>query len=221
MSSKILGGTAYLDATTPQSTTAYESMKRMLDVVGASAALILAAPLMIAIAVIIKATDSGPIFYVQDRIAQGGRRFRFYKFRSMVVNAEAAKAALLAANAHGDSRTFKMKNDPRITRIGNLIRRASLDELPQLFHVLSGDMSLVGPRPSLPSEVELYQGDDFGRLDVKPGLTCTWQVSGRGDIPFHRQLQMDLAYIRDRSLWKDLKLLFFTVPAIVTGRGAY
>jgi lipopolysaccharide/colanic/teichoic acid biosynthesis glycosyltransferase len=143
------------------------------------------------------------------------------KFRSMYIDAEARKAELMASNEMSGGVIFKMKNDPRVTRVGSFIRRTSIDELPQLFNVLRGDMSLVGPRPPLPSEVAEYTLNDRGRLDAAPGITCIWQVSGRSEIPFKQQVEMDLDYIHQQSLGKDVKLLLKTVPALVKGRGAY
>ena len=164
----------------------------------------------------------GPVLVWQTRVGRHGRLLRFPKFRSMRVDAEAVKAQLAAANQHGASGvTFKMKRDPRITAVGRLIRKLSIDELPQLWLVLTGDMSLVGPRPPVPSEVERYTVADRRRLDVKPGLTCTWQVSGRSDIPFDRQVELDVEYIQSRSVLVDIGLLARTVPAVLLGRGAY
>jgi len=198
-----------------------DALKRGLDITLASAGLIAFSPLLSFVALVIKLTDNGPVLFWQQRVGQGGRVFAFPKFRSMVVNAEELKQALLAENDHGNSVTFKMKRDPRVTWIGALLRRLSLDELPQLWCVLRGDMSLVGPRPPVPQEVAEYSVRDRRRLDVVPGLTCIWQVSGRGDIPFDRQVELDLEYIRRRSLWFDLKLLCLTLPAVLSGRGAY
>jgi lipopolysaccharide/colanic/teichoic acid biosynthesis glycosyltransferase len=161
------------------------------------------------------------VFFWQTRVGRWGREFPFPKFRSMVVNAEQLKAALLTENDHGQNVTFKMKRDPRITWIGRIIRKLSIDELPQLWNVLRGDMSLVGPRPPLPQEVAQYTLADRRRLDVTPGLTCIWQVSGRGDIPFPQQVQLDVQYIESRSLWADVKILLQTIPAVLLGKGAY
>jgi lipopolysaccharide/colanic/teichoic acid biosynthesis glycosyltransferase len=199
----------------------YAVAKRTTDLLGAGFLLILLMPLFAAIALTIKLTSRGPIFFSQWRVGEGGRRFRFYKFRSMVVDAEERKAALLAWNDHQDSITFKMKRDPRITLIGRWIRKGSIDELPQLWNVLKGDMSLVGPRPPVPSEVALYTEEEWQRLTVTPGLTCLWQVSGRGDLPFDRQVELDREYIRRRSWWFDCVLLLRTIPAVLTARGAY
>ena len=195
--------------------------KRLLDITVALAALLVLAPLFLAVALLIKATDSGPVLFWQTRIGKWGQPFRFPKFRSMVVNAEAIQARLLASNVHGDGITFKLKRDPRITWIGRIIRKTSIDELPQLWCVLKGEMSLVGPRPALEREVARYGLDDRRRLDTLPGLTCTWQVSGRSDIPFPEQLRMDVEYIERQGLKEDVKLLLRTIPAVVTGRGAY
>src|SRR5262249_49914706 len=145
------------------------------------------------------------------------REFTFPKFRSMVINAEQLKAGLLARNDHGDSITFKMKRDPRITWIGRIMRKFSIDELPQLWCVVRGTMSLVGPRPPLPSEVARYSLADRRRLDVTPGLTCIWQVNGRGDIPFDRQVELDIQYIESRSFWLDVCLLLRTIPVVLLG----
>jgi lipopolysaccharide/colanic/teichoic acid biosynthesis glycosyltransferase len=139
----------------------------------------------------------------------------------MVVNAESLKKKLTESNHHGDSITFKMKRDPRITMVGRLIRKTSIDELPQLWHVLTGEMSLVGPRPAVPVEVARYKPRHRARLNVKPGLTCIWQISGRGDLPFEKQVSLDIEYIQTRSWWLDMKLMVKTVPAVLTGRGAY
>ncbi|MFN8091858.1 MAG: sugar transferase [Vicinamibacteria bacterium] len=199
-----------------------EAVKRALDLVVAAELLVLLTPLFLAVAVAIKLTDGGPVLFWQTRVGRHGRSLRFPKFRSMRVDAEAVKAQLAAANQHGASGvTFKMKRDPRITSIGRLIRKLSIDELPQLWLVLAGDMSLVGPRPPVPSEVERYTVADRRRLDVKPGLTCTWQVSGRSDIPFDRQVELDVEYIQSRSVLVDIGLLARTVPAVLLGRGAY
>ena len=195
--------------------------KRLLDVTVASAALLVLAPLFLAVALLIKATDGGPALFWQTRIGKWGQPFRFPKFRSMVINAEAIQARLLAGNVHGDGITFKLKRDPRITWIGHLIRKTSIDELPQLWCVLKGEMSLVGPRPALEREVARYKLDDRRRLDAVPGLTCTWQVSGRSDIPFPEQLRMDVEYIEQQGLKEDVKLLLRTIPAVISGRGAY
>jgi lipopolysaccharide/colanic/teichoic acid biosynthesis glycosyltransferase len=197
------------------------ALKRIIDIAAAVVGLSLLGIPLIAVAVLIKATDGGPVLYWQTRVGQWGRPFTFPKFRSMVMNAEDLKDQLLSDNQHGEGVTFKMRRDPRVTWIGRILRRASADELPQLWCVLKGDMSLVGPRPPVPREVALYTLSDRRRLDVKPGLTCTWQVSGRADIPFPEQVQLDVQYIESQSTWLDLTLLVRTVPAVLLGRGAY
>ncbi|HEX4131718.1 MAG TPA: sugar transferase [Pirellulales bacterium] len=203
------------------SATWYEMQKRAIDIVAASIAVVLLSPLFLVVALLIKLTSRGPVLFVQTRVGRGGREFRCFKFRSMVANAEALQRQLAAMNHHADERTFKIRRDPRITRIGEVLRKTSIDEMPQLFNVLRGDMSLVGPRPPLPREVAKYEPYEFRRLAVQPGLTCFWQVSGRGDIPFPRQVEMDISYIEQRSLLLDLKLLLLTIPAVVLGKGAY
>ncbi|MHB2020666.1 MAG: sugar transferase, partial [Candidatus Xenobia bacterium] len=187
-----------------------EHVKRILDVVVSLLAGLVLLPVMLAVALLIKA-DGGPVLYWQTRVGRHGREFRFPKFRSMIVNADRLKDQLMAQNQHADGVTFKIKKDPRITRIGRIIRKTSIDELPQLWCVLKGEMTLVGPRPPLPREVALYTLEQRRRLDVTPGHTCIWQVSGRGDIGFTRQVELDVEYIESRSLWFDFKLLLLTV----------
>ena len=197
-------------------------VKRSLDVLLVLAAMVALLPLFALVALTIWLYDRGPVLFWQERVGLDGKIFRFPKFRSMCVNAEAVRATLMTKNEHGSQGvTFKMKRDPRITPIGRLIRRTSIDELPQLWCVLRGDMSLVGPRPPLVSEVARYSLLERQRLSVTPGLTCIWQVSGRSEIPFPQQVRMDIDYIQHRSLAADVKLLAKTVPAVVRGRGAY
>ena len=199
-----------------------EGAKRLLDLALVLPALVLLLPLFTAVALAIWLGDRGPVLYWQQRVGRHGRVFRFPKFRSMRTDADQARQQLLAGNQHGSQGvTFKMRHDPRITRVGRFIRRTSIDELPQLWNVLRGDMSLVGPRPPLCSEVARYTQADRERLDVTPGLTCIWQVSGRSDVPFPQQVEMDIAYIHQRSLATDVALLARTVPAVIKGRGAY
>ncbi|TVQ37788.1 MAG: sugar transferase [Wenzhouxiangella sp.] len=194
--------------------------KRAMDVVVAGGALLVFLPFGLVIALLIK-RDGGAVFYWQDRVGYRGRVFRFPKFRSMVANADELRARLLENNDHiGSGITFKAENDPRITTIGRFLRRSSLDEIPQLWSILKGDMALVGPRPALPDEVARYTPRQRRRLEVKPGLTCIWQVSGRSQIPFEGQVALDLEYIRTRSFTGDLVLLLKTVPAVLFGRGA-
>ena len=197
------------------------ALKRFLDILLSLAALIILLPLFIVLGFLIKLTSRGPVFFVQVRVGQYGRNFCFYKFRSMYIDAEKRKQELLAQNQSKDGVIFKMKNDPRITSIGRILRKTSMDELPQFLNVLYGDMSLVGPRPPLPSEVKEYTIEARKRLNVKPGLTCLWQISGRSDIPFKEQVKLDKEYISSRSLKSDLLILLRTIPAILSGRGAY
>ncbi len=194
--------------------------KRTLDLSIALLALLLLGPLAAAICLLITLEDRGSPFFRQTRIGADGKPFQIWKFRSMYKDAEARKAKL-ASQSERDSICFKMKSDPRITRIGKFIRRTSIDELPQILNILSGQMSVVGPRPALPNEVLAYKDKERGRLTGKPGLTCTWQVSGRADIPFDQQVDMDLEYLSKKSLLRDLILITRTVPAVITGKGAY
>lgn len=198
-----------------------KAIKRAADIAVSLAMLILLAPLFAFSALAVKLTDGGPILFWQVRVGQWGREFPFPKFRSMVLSAEQLKDQLLASNEHGSGITFKMKRDPRVTRVGRLLRKFSVDELPQLWCVLCGDMSLVGPRPPVPREVARYTLLDRRRLDAKPGLTCIWQVSGRSDVPFDRQVELDVQYIESQTLLLDFFLLLKTVPAILIGKGAY
>ena len=195
--------------------------KRLLDVVISTLAIALLFPMVVTTALMVALSSPGPVFYTSDRVGWRGRRFRFLKFRTMCRDAEAQRRELHERNEVPDGVVFKIRRDPRITRVGRVLRKLSLDELPQLLHVLSGKMSLVGPRPPLPEEVAAYGAWEAQRLLVKPGLTCLWQVSGRSDLDFHTWVQMDIEYIRDWSLWLDLKLLFRTVPAVLSGHGAY
>ncbi len=195
-------------------------LKRTLDIVVSLSMLILLAPLFLITAIAIKVDSPGPVLYSQIRLGKWGRPFRIYKFRSMVVGADRIKAALLSQNESGGV-IFKMKHDPRITRVGRIIRKLSIDELPQLVNVLKGDMSLVGPRPPLPSEVEEYTLEDRQRLEVQPGLTCLWQISGRSELDFRQQVRLDVAYIESQSFWQDIKILFKTIPVVLLGKGAY
>jgi len=195
--------------------------KRGLDLLVALAALIVLSPLLLLTALLIKLEDGGPVFFAQTRVGKGGREFKFLKFRSMCVDAEQKRARVVASAQQEDSVRFKLAQDPRVTRVGRNIRRTSIDELPQLLNVLRGDMTLVGPRPPIPSEVAKYPPHQRRRLDVEQGITCTWQVSGRSLIPFEEQVELDLGYIRTRSLALDFALLLRTIPAVLSGRGAY
>jgi exopolysaccharide biosynthesis polyprenyl glycosylphosphotransferase len=193
--------------------------KRLIDVVVSAAALLLFSPIMILAAIAIKLTSPGPVLYSQERCGLRGRRFRFLKFRSMVADAEQRLHEVMDRNEM-DGPVFKLKDDPRVTRVGRFLRRTSIDELPQLFTVLAGSMSLVGPRPPLPSEVLGYDDWQRRRLSVKPGITCLWQVSGRNNVSFRRWMELDLEYIDNCSLWMDMKILAKTIPAVLSGRGA-
>lgn len=196
-------------------------LKRVFDIAASGAALVLGSPVFLATALLIKLEDGGPVFFQQTRVGYRGRLFGMWKFRSMVTNAEEIKKQLEAQNEMSGGVIFKMKNDPRITRIGRVIRKYSIDELPQFWNVFTGDMSLVGPRPPVPREVEQYLPEERQRLLAKPGITCLWQVSGRSEIDFRGQVRLDIEYIRSKSLWTDLKLLAKTVPAVLLGKGAY
>jgi lipopolysaccharide/colanic/teichoic acid biosynthesis glycosyltransferase len=195
-------------------------LKRTFDVFGSAAFLFLFSPLFLALAALIKWEDGGPVFLSQTRVGRHGREFKFYKFRSMCVDAEARLKQLLAVNQHKEGVTFKMKNDPRLTRIGRWLRRFSLDELPQFYNVFIGDMSLVGPRPPVPREVALYSLTDRRRLAVKPGITCLWQISGRSEIDFSGQVKLDVKYIEEQNVWQDIAIVVKTVPAVLSGKGA-
>ncbi len=194
-------------------------LKRLLDIVISVFALVFFSPLILLVALIIRITSSGPVFFKQTRIGLNGRKFMLYKFRSMVADAESRKGELDMHNEM-DGPVFKIKHDPRITPIGYIIRKTSVDELPQFFNVLKGDMSIVGPRPPLISEVEHYEAWQRRRLSLKPGITCIWQVSGRNKIGFEEWMRMDLEYIDRWSLGLDLKLIMRTVWVVITGYGA-
>lgn len=194
--------------------------KRALDVVLSAAFLIAALPLLLAIAIAIKIESPGSALFVQERVGLRGRRFRFYKFRSMYADADRRLADVLHLNEVSGP-VFKMRNDPRVTRVGRLLRRSSLDELPQLFNVLRGEMSLVGPRPPVPSEVAVYRASDLVRLTVKPGLTCWWQIRGRSDCDFDTWMRYDQEYVAGLGLVTDLRILLGTVVAVLSARGAY
>lgn len=196
--------------------------KRLLDVVATLCGLILLLPLFVIVGLTIKLTSKGPIFYRQKRVGWDCKEFDFPKFRSMRTDSDEVREKLLAQNQHGDQGvTFKMKNDPRVTPVGRFIRKYSIDELPQLWCVLTGDMSLVGPRPPLPSEVAKYTDEQKMRLMVIPGLTGIWQVSGRSEIPFEEQFAMDMNYMMHYSLMLDIRIIFKTIPAVLKSKGAY
>lgn len=196
------------------------AVKRAMDIVMSTLAIVVLTPLLLAVALLVGVTSPGPVFYVHERVGRGGQPFRMLKFRSMYRNAHDRREEHVGQNMH-QGPIFKVRDDPRITPVGRAIRKLSIDELPQFFNVLMGHMSLVGPRPALPEEFLDYTERERERLLVKPGVTCIWQVSGRSDIDFHTWIDMDLEYIETWSLLLDLKLLVRTVPAVLTGRGAY
>jgi 1,2-diacylglycerol 3-beta-glucosyltransferase len=195
--------------------------KRAMDVAGALFALLLLSPVMVIAAILIKFEDGGPILFRQLRVGKNGKGIQVYKFRSMIVQAERFRIGMESCNEHGKGVTFKMRRDPRVTSVGRWIRKFSIDEMPQFFNVLLGDMSLVGPRPPLPREVACYDAYQLNRLKVKPGITCLWQIQGRADIDFDGQMRLDLEYIHSASLWEDCLILLKTVPAVIFARGAY
>lgn len=197
-----------------------DALKRTIDICGAGLGLLLLSPLFAALALAVRVESKGPAFFKQERVGLNGKTFTMWKFRSMVQNAEDIRKTI-EHQSERDGVCFKMKQDPRITKTGRFLRRFSLDELPQLWNVFQGDMSLVGPRPALPQEVAQYSMEDRKRLKGKPGLTCIWQVSGRADIPFEQQVKMDCDYLNRRSLLLDIQLLFQTLSAVTSGRGAY
>jgi exopolysaccharide biosynthesis polyprenyl glycosylphosphotransferase len=195
------------------------AIKRLIDVAASAAALLLLSPLLVLAALAVKLSSRGPVFYRQERVGMHGRTFQMLKFRSMVVDAEARRAALATKNERTGP-VFKIASDPRVTRVGRVLRKYSIDELPQIVNVLRGDMSLVGPRPALASEVAHYEAWQRRRLSVRPGLTCVWQVSGRDQISFATWMLLDMRYIDHWSLWEDVRLLFRTLPVVLLGRGA-
>lgn len=198
----------------------YHGMKRLFDIVAATCGIVMLSPLMIIIAVLIKAEDHGPIFYKQVRVGKNGKTFKMYKFRSMFVNADKMLDKLKEQN-DVDGPMFKMKKDPRVTQIGHFIRKHSLDELPQFLNVLKGDMSLVGPRPPLPSEVEEYSEYDKQRLFVIPGCTGLWQATERNEVGFTEMVQLDIEYIQKANLFFDLWIIWKTVEIVIKPNGSY
>jgi exopolysaccharide biosynthesis polyprenyl glycosylphosphotransferase len=216
-----LSAEAGFDLHRPHGRFSYESCgKRVLDVVLAALLMLATWPLWLLIAVAIKIESNGPAIFVQERVGYRGRRFRFYKFRSMSQDAEDRRLGLLSLNEVVGP-VFKIRSDPRVTRIGRFLRRSSLDELPQLFNVLKGEMSIVGPRPARPHEVEQYRPGDMARLTVKPGLTCWWQIRGRSNVEFDTWMQYDREYVSHVSFLTDIRILMGTVGAVMSGRGAY
>jgi lipopolysaccharide/colanic/teichoic acid biosynthesis glycosyltransferase len=195
-------------------------VKAVIDRVGAAALIVLVAPLLLLLVVAVRLDSKGPGLFVQTRVGRHGELFRMFKMRTMFTDAESMKQALLADN-ESDGVLFKIRRDPRVTRVGYWLRRSSLDELPQLLNVLSGEMSLVGPRPALPSEVASYDEQARRRLVVKPGITGLWQVSGRSDLPWDESLRLDLYYADNWRLVDDLAIAARTVTAVTMARGAY
>ncbi|MDF4006688.1 sugar transferase [Limosilactobacillus fermentum] len=199
----------------------YRGIKRLFDVVASTIGVVVISPVLLIIAICIKVDDPhGPVFYTQTRVGKDGHEFKIIKFRSMVSNADELLAKLQDQN-EVDGAMFKMKEDPRITRVGRVIRKYSLDELPQLINVVTGSMSIVGPRPPLVSEVEQYTEYDKQRLLVTPGATGMWQVGGRNDVDFDEMVRLDLTYIQNRSVWLDLKIMLETVKVMIKPNGAY
>lgn len=197
----------------------YEISKRLLDIMGSIIGLILTSPIFIIVTLAIRIESKGNVIFTQKRVGLNGKEFNMYKFRSMVVNAEDLKEKLKDNNEMSGP-MFKMKDDPRITKVGKFIRKTSIDELPQLFNILKGEMSFVGPRPSLPNEVKKFEDWMMKRLCVKPGLTCYWQVMGRNNIDFEEWMKLDIRYINDRSFWLDIKLILKTVFVLFGDKNA-
>ena len=198
----------------------YRVFKRGVDIAGATAGLLLLLPLLPVIVAMIKLDTPGPILFTQLRVGKRGRLFRCHKFRSMSVDAEERKLELAHLN-EATGAAFKIQNDPRITRVGRFLRRSSLDEFPQLWNILKGDMSIVGPRPQIPSEVAQYTPRQNLRLLATPGLTCLWQVSGRSQLDFDAWMELDLEYVRNRGLRFEIMILLRTLPAVIERKGAY
>jgi lipopolysaccharide/colanic/teichoic acid biosynthesis glycosyltransferase len=194
--------------------------KRALDLVLGSVLSLVALPVIAVAAVLVKLDSPGPVFHRAVRVGRGGRKFTFLKLRSMQRDAEELRGLLLHLN-ESQWPAFKLTNDPRVTRVGRLLRKTSIDELPQLWHVVRGHMSLVGPRPPFPEEVERYEPWMLRRLAVRPGLTCLWQISGRSDLSFEEWMRLDLEYVDRYSPALDARILLLTVPAVISGRGAY
>ncbi|MBC2322087.1 sugar transferase [Listeria booriae] len=206
---------------TETTTKIYPLVKRSMDVLGASVGLLLLSPLFILLFMMIKCSDlRAPVFFKQERIGKNGTRFMMYKFRTMIPNAEEKLAELLQFN-EVEGAMFKMKHDPRITKLGRFLRKTSIDELPQLVNVLKGDMSLVGPRPPLEREVAVYSVRDYRRLSITPGCTGLWQVSGRNDVSFAEMVNLDLEYIQKVSFLLDIRILLKTVRVIFVPNSAY
>lgn len=200
--------------------TAYKLIKRVMDVLLSAAALVVLSPVFLITAVAIKCEDNGPVFFAQQRAGKDMKPFYMYKFRSMYVNADEKFNEMMKDNEQ-TGHAFKIKKDPRITKVGKVIRRYSIDELPQLINIIKGDMSIVGPRPILTFQMEACSQYERQRLVVQPGLTCYWQIGGRADVTWEEWVELDLDYIEDMGIWTDLKMIVKTVPAVFSGDGAY
>ena len=201
-------------------TTRQRIMKRLFDITVSSIVLFLAFPVMVMVSIAIMIYDPGPILFKQSRVGEGGKLFKIYKFRSMIINADAMLEKYAIKDENGNM-IHKHANDPRVTPIGRLIRKTSLDELPQLVNVIKGDMSLVGPRPELPKIVSGYENWQYERFSVPQGITGWWQVTGRSEKPCHLNTDADVHYIKQYSLWMDIKIMLMTVPALLKGKGAF
>lgn len=219
-SNLVLKELAQEDIIVPNENKVYLFLKRLIDIVGSGLGILILIPVFLIIGILIKLEDpKGSVFFSQKRNGLNGKEFNMYKFRSMVHNAEDLLESLMSKNEM-DGPVFKIKDDPRITKIGKFIRKTSLDELPQLFNVLKGDMSLVGPRPPIPREVIQYNKYQYQRLLVKPGITCYWQISGRNNIDFDEWVELDLKYIKDRNLFKDIYIILMTLPVLLGDKNA-
>lgn len=204
----------------PECVVPYEHTKRLFDIVVSSTLLFLLFPLFLILSMLVSLSSPGPVFYKSIRMGLHGRPFEFLKFRSMMVDSDTLVLNLKSANEK-EGPIFKIRKDPRTTKIGRWMRKFSLDELPQLWNVFLGEMSLVGPRPPLPQEVVEYPERYLARLTVQPGITCYWQISGRSDLTFEEWMELDLKYIKDMNFWTDFKILCKTPLAVITGKGAY
>ena len=219
-SNLVLKELAQEDIIVPNENKVYLFLKRLIDIVGSGLGILIFIPVFLIIVILIKLEDpKGSVFFSQKRNGLNGKEFNMYKFRSMVHNAEDLLESLMSKNEM-DGPVFKIKDDPRITKIGKFIRKTSLDELPQLFNVLKGDMSLVGPRPPIPREVIQYNKYQYQRLLVKPGITCYWQISGRNNIDFDEWVELDLKYIKERNLFKDIYIILMTLPVLLGDKNA-
>ena len=219
-SGKLNSDRYHMQAVYQRKNPAYLRIKRGMDILLSTTALVFLAPVFFITALAIKLEDGGPVLFSQSRAGKSMKPFRIYKFRSMCVDADARMSEMMKDNEQ-TGHAFKIKDDPRITRVGKVIRKFSIDELPQLINIIKGDMSLVGPRPILTFQMEECSRYEQQRLIVQPGLTCYWQISGRANIAWAEWIEMDLDYIEDMSLWTDIKMIVKTVPAVLSGDGAY